>query len=129
MICLTPKTSWSTIYKAKENFLQKKYILRKKRSRGLNKNQNEGFLTAVAMAIKKDPTTPIRTHTNELKVHKNIKQDLSPDLNLLDYAIWGILENKTNATSQPNIGLLLRRNGIKCLKNYFEGMQIVLMTC
>ena len=28
-----------------------------------------------------------------------IKQDLSPDLNPVDYAIWGILENKTNATS------------------------------
>ena len=24
----------------------------------------------------------------------------------LDYTIWGILENKTNATSHPNIGLL-----------------------
>ena len=29
----------------------------------------------------------------------------SPDLNPLDYAIWGVLENKTNATSHPNIGL------------------------
>ena len=35
-----------------------------------------------------------------------IKQDLSPDLNRLDYAIWGVLENKTNVTSHPNIGLL-----------------------
>ena len=25
---------------------------------------------------------------------------------LLYYAIWGVLENKTNATSNPNIGLL-----------------------
>ena len=24
----------------------------------------------------------------------------------LDYALWGVLENKTNATSHPNIGLL-----------------------
>ena len=30
----------------------------------------------------------------------------SPDLNPLDYAIWGVLENKTNATSNPNIGSL-----------------------
>ena len=30
----------------------------------------------------------------------------SPDLNPFDYAIWGILENKTNATSHPNIDLL-----------------------
>ena len=34
-----------------------------------------------------------------------IKQDLSPDLKpLLDYALWGVLENKTNTTSHPNIG-------------------------
>ena len=32
-----------------------------------------------------------------------IKQDLSPDLN---YDIWGVLENKINTTSHPNIGLL-----------------------
>ena len=31
---------------------------------------------------------------------------LSPDLNPLDYTIWSILENKTNATSHPNIDLL-----------------------
>ena len=30
----------------------------------------------------------------------------SPDINVLDYAIWRILENKTNATSHPNIGSL-----------------------
>ena len=30
----------------------------------------------------------------------------SPDHNPLDYTKWGILENKTNATSHPNIGLL-----------------------
>ena len=29
-----------------------------------------------------------------------------PDLNSLDYAVWGILENKINATFLPNIGLL-----------------------
>ena len=57
--------------------------------------------------IKKDPTTSIRKHANELKVHKEtLKQDLSPDHCPLDYAIWGVLENKTNATSHPNIGLL-----------------------
>ena len=46
-----------------------------------------------------------------MKVHEKtvrtaIKLDLSLDLNPLDYAIWGILENKTNAISHPNIGLL-----------------------
>ena len=34
------------------------------------------------------------------------KQDLIPGLNRLDYAIWGVLENKTNATSHWNIGSL-----------------------
>ena len=61
--------------------------------------------------IKKDPTTSIRKHINELKVHKKsvrtaIKQDLNPDFNPLDYAIWGISENKTNATFHLNIGSL-----------------------
>ena len=63
------------------------------------------------MAIRKDPTTSTRKHANELKVHKKtvktaIEQDLSPDVNPLDYAICGLLENKTNATSHPNIGSL-----------------------
>ena len=35
-----------------------------------------------------------------------IKQDLSPILNILDYAIWDVLENKTTATFRPNIGSL-----------------------
>ena len=30
----------------------------------------------------------------------------SSDLNPTDYAIWSILENKTNATSSPNISSL-----------------------
>ena len=35
-----------------------------------------------------------------------IKQDLSPDINPFDYAIWSVLEKKTNATSHPNIDSL-----------------------
>ena len=31
---------------------------------------------------------------------------LRPDHNRLDYAIWGVLENKTNATPHRNIGSL-----------------------
>ena len=63
------------------------------------------------MVIKKDPITSIRKHTNESKVHEktvrtSIKQDLTPDCNPLDNTIWGILENKINTTSHPNIGLL-----------------------
>ena len=78
-------------------------------SGGLNKKQKECFfLTALVTAIKKDHTTSIRTRANELKVHETpvvtaIKQDLSPDPRSLDYAIKGVLENKTNATSHPNI--------------------------
>ena len=57
-----------------------------------------------------------------------IKQDLSPDLNLLDYAIWGVLGNKTNAASHPNIGSL--ETAIEKEWNvwriYFKVMQIVL---
>ena len=63
------------------------------------------------MGIKKDSITSIRKHTNDLKVLKKpvrttIKQDLSLDLNLLDYAIWSVLENKTSATYHPNFRLL-----------------------
>ena len=39
-------------------------------------------------------------------VRTAIEQDLSPDFNPLDYVVKGVLENKINATSLPNIGLL-----------------------
>ena len=73
-------------------------------------NKKKAFLTVLAKAIKKDPTTSIRKHANELKVHEKtvrtaIRQDLNPDLNL-DCAIWDVLENKTNVTSHLNIGSL-----------------------
>ena len=47
------------------------------------------------MAIKKDSTSSIRKHANELKVNKNavrtsIIQVLNTDLKILDYAIWGV---------------------------------------
>ena len=59
---------------------------------GLNKKRKEGFLTALVTVIKKDPTTSIKKHANELKIHEKtvstaIKQDSSPDLSPLDYAI------------------------------------------
>ena len=38
------------------------------------------------------------------KLRTRIKKDVNPNLNPLNYAIWGVLENKTNATSHPNIG-------------------------
>ena len=47
--------------------------------------RKEGFSTALTTVIKKDHTTSIRRHAK-------------------DYAIFGFLENKTNTTSNPNIG-------------------------
>ena len=87
------------------------------------KNEKKAFSIALATVLKKDPATSIRKHTNELEVHEKtvrtaIKQDLSPDRNPLDYVIWGVLENKTNANPHPNIGSLAE-DKIKCLKNLF----------
>ena len=55
--------------------------------------------------------TAFLKYSNELKAHKKnlrtvIEQDLNPNLNPFENAIWGVLENKTNAASYPNIGLL-----------------------
>ena len=71
------------------------------------KTEKKIFLTALAWAIKKDLTTSIRKYDNKSKVHETsvrtaIKQNLSSDLNLLDYAMWGVLGNKTNATFNQN---------------------------
>ena len=52
----------------------------------------------------------LNTETKPKKISEIICVSLwppsSPDRNPLDYAIWGVLENKMNATSHPNIGLL-----------------------
>ena len=117
MICLAPELSQSFFVhsiqskKKKKKSLKKESFLRKSGSVGLNKNRKEGSLTVQATAIKKGSTTSIRKYTNELKIHEKtvktaIKQDLSPNLKPLDYAIWAILQNKTNVTSHPNIGSL-----------------------
>ena len=103
------KVSLSTVYKAKKIFLEKELFKEKEEWR--IEQKQKGFLTTLSMAITKDPTTSIRKRANELKVHEKIvrtaiKQDLSPNHNPLDYTIWSVLENKTNATSHPNIGSL-----------------------
>ena len=50
--------------------------------------------------------TSIRKYANELKVHKKtVRTAIKQDFNFL-YAIWGVLENKTNLTSHPNISSL-----------------------
>ena len=79
MICLTPKPS-------------------QRGSGGLSKKWKEGFLTALTTVVKKNPKTLILKHRHELKLYektlrKAIKQDLSPDLKPIDYALWGVLEN------------------------------------
>ena len=82
--------------------------------------------------------TLIRKHANELKAHEKavwtaIKQDLSPNLNTLDYTIRGVLENKTNETSYPNIGLLktaIEEEWNKMSEEFFfEDMQIISKVC
>ena len=58
-----------------------------------------------------DHTTLMKKQANEQKVQEKtvrivIKQDLRSDHNPLDYATWGVLENKTNVTCHPNIDSL-----------------------
>ena len=122
MICLTPKRRQRFfIYciQIKEDFfLIEKTFLRGTGTGGLNKKTKNKKKTttkkrkrALATAIKKVYTTSIRKHAKEWKVYeKNVwramKQDINTDLNPLDYAIWDVLENKTNATCHPNIGSL-----------------------
>ena len=77
----------------------------------MSDQKTKSFLTALTVAIKKDSTISIRKHANELKLHEKnvrtaIKKDLISYLKHLNYAIWGILENKTNTTSHLNIRLL-----------------------
>ena len=57
------------------------------------------------MAIK-DPTTSVRKYAYELKVNEKTMRPAIKKINLLDFVIWGVLENKMNATSYLNIGTL-----------------------
>ena len=51
-------------------FFTEKELLRKRWCGGLNKKRKESILTALIMAMKKDPSTSIRKHSNGLKVHE-----------------------------------------------------------
>ena len=81
MICLTLKPSESFIVnhiQSKEKFLSKKSFLKPSGSGGWRieqKIEKEAFLTALLMAIKKEPTASVRKHTNELKVNKKTGDD------------------------------------------------------
>ena len=61
----------------------------------------------------------IKSIKNSEIIGISLRPPSCPDLNLLYYDIWGVFENKTNATSYLNIGLLVRRKVIKCLKSLF----------
>ena len=50
----------------RKNFTEKE-LLKEKEESMIEQKTKEGFLTALATAIKKDPTTSIRKHANELK--------------------------------------------------------------
>ena len=94
--------------KEKKLFTEKE-LFKENGERRIKQKEKEGSLTGLVMAIRKDPTTSIGKHVNELKVHKKnvrtaIKQDLRPDHNLLNYVIWDVLKNKTKATSHRNMG-------------------------
>ena len=108
MICFMPKLSQSFfVYRIQSK--KKCFFFKKRVNGGLNKKWKEGFLTALDTAIKKGPIISIRNHANEMKVcEKTVrtasKQDLNPAHIPLDYAIWGILENKTNSIPHPDIG-------------------------
>ena len=125
MICLMLKPSQSFfVYhiQSKEKCFIEKELFKEKGVRRIEQKMK----IALTTAIKKEPTTSIRKHANELKVQKKtvrtvIKQDVDPDFNPLDYTIWVILENEINATYYPLVclRLLLRRNGIKCVENLF----------
>ena len=78
MICLMPKPSKTFFFyriQSKENFFTEKELFKEKKSEGLNKKQKEGFLTALAMVIRKDPTILIRKHANEVKVYKKTEDN------------------------------------------------------
>ena len=92
-ICLTPKPSWGFfVYLIQSKIF---FFFRKRAFKGkagvvdwtkTNPPQKKRFLTAPAVVIKKDPTSSIKKHANELKDHGEtmktaIKQNLSPDLN------------------------------------------------
>ena len=115
MIYLTPKQNQSffvyRIQSKEKKFTEKELFQEKGEVEDWTKNKKGGVLTAFVTVNKKDLTASIRKHANELKLYGKtvrtaIKQNLSPGLNLLNYVMWGILENQTNAASHLNIGLL-----------------------
>ena len=62
---------------------KEKIFLQKRRSGRLNKKWKEDILTALSMAIKKNFTTSIRKHANELKdLDKTVRIAFKQDLKL-----------------------------------------------
>ena len=81
MICLKSKPSqkflWLLYTKQRKKSYRKKSFLKKRESGGVNKKKKTKrfSLTALTTVIKEDPTTSIRKHANELKVHKKFKDN------------------------------------------------------
>ena len=70
----TKPVSLSTIYKAKKKIFTEKELLKEKGERKIEQKRKEDFLNALIQEIKKDSTTSIRKHANELKVHKKTEE-------------------------------------------------------
>ena len=70
---IQPKFLCLSYRKRRKNFTEK-YLFKEQGSERLNKKKKKkkkkGFLTALATAIKKGPTTSIKKHTYELRVHE-----------------------------------------------------------
>ena len=69
MFYLTPKPSQSffvcRIQSKEKYFTEKKRLFKEKREWRIEQKRKESFLTALAAAIKKDPTTSISKYANE----------------------------------------------------------------
>ena len=128
MILFTLKPSQSFIIyriQGKDFFGSEKKIFKEKGEWTIDQKRKEFFLTALVTAIKKDPTKSIRKQVKELKVHvktvrKAIKQYLNLENNPLDYTIGASRKQMQLAIQiSASIRLLLKRNGIKGLRNIF----------
>ena len=92
MICIISKSSQNfsvNCIQNKENFLSEREYFKKTENGGLNKNRSEGFFNFSRHGDLEGPNRIIRKYANELEVNEKsvktaIKQDLNPDVNLLN---------------------------------------------
>ena len=101
-------------YTKKRKKITEKELFKEEGSGGLKKNRKEDFLIALTTAIMQDPSTSIRNHANELKVHEKIartaiKQESSPVGSWRtsgDHPNYYIIENGRN--TEKSLGDLRR---------------------